>query len=526
MWRSSGNRVESNAFDFCVRGYSHDVYNRGQDSAGILCFEQCADNAFIGNSVTHGGDGFFGFAGREALGEAKPREGGDAAGVLRGDDEWHRGRGVNRNILAGNDFSDAVAHGIELTFGFDNVIIGNRIAANAICGIWGGYSQRTLIAKNAIARNGDCGYGLERGGVNIEHGHRNRIVDNAFEGNACGVHLWWDADEGLAGTPWARVNGVPAGENAIEACRFDGEAIAVHLRDQRGTTYLDRNDLARVVEQVRAEGDSPVVLGPMPQRRLPPDVPAPVAAEGGPIGARRHLAGREHIVMTEWGPYDWERPLLVLHSRSPREQVHRLLGADLTEATVSLEPRDGAELRRDADRLIVVHDGGPPVAYELIVAAEGMTTSARGLLTNMGWDVRVFSWTVDPREDAPAWRDEARLGAEAPLAALDLRFGAGGPSDAAPDSFPGAQTGNDRFGTIATGRVTLSPGRWRLVTTSDDGIRVWIDGDLAIDDWTWHAPKRDEHVFTVTEEQTVELHVEHFELDGWAVLSVDLEPVR
>ena len=47
MWRSSGNVVSRNAFDFCVRGYSHGVYNRGQDSAGLLMFEQCSDNIIV-----------------------------------------------------------------------------------------------------------------------------------------------------------------------------------------------------------------------------------------------------------------------------------------------------------------------------------------------------------------------------------------------------------------------------------------------------------------------------------------------
>ncbi len=43
MWRSSKNVVNRNKFDWCVRGYSHKVYARGQDSAGILAFEQCSD---------------------------------------------------------------------------------------------------------------------------------------------------------------------------------------------------------------------------------------------------------------------------------------------------------------------------------------------------------------------------------------------------------------------------------------------------------------------------------------------------
>lgn len=69
LWRSSGNLISRNAFDFCIRGHVEGVYNRGQDSAGILAFEQCNHNVFIENSATHGGDGFFGFAGREALGD-------------------------------------------------------------------------------------------------------------------------------------------------------------------------------------------------------------------------------------------------------------------------------------------------------------------------------------------------------------------------------------------------------------------------------------------------------------------------
>mgnify|MGYP003334635351 CR=1 FL=1 len=36
-----------------------------------------------------------------------------------------------------------------------------------------------------------------------EHGERNRILANTFVENACGVHLWWDADEGLTKLPWS-----------------------------------------------------------------------------------------------------------------------------------------------------------------------------------------------------------------------------------------------------------------------------------------------------------------------------------
>ena len=73
--------------------------------------------------------------------------------------------------------------------------------------------------------------------------------------------------------------------------------------------------------------------------------------------------------------------------------------------------------------------------------------------------------------------------------------------------------------------MELPAGRWRLKTESDDGIRVSVDGAVVLEDWTWHAPKRADAEFAVEEARAVELLVEHFELDGYAVLAVALEPV-
>jgi len=59
LWRTCEAIICRNSVDYCVRGYSHGRYARGQDSAGILVFEQCSRNTFARNSATHGGDGFF-----------------------------------------------------------------------------------------------------------------------------------------------------------------------------------------------------------------------------------------------------------------------------------------------------------------------------------------------------------------------------------------------------------------------------------------------------------------------------------
>ena len=51
LYRASGNTIQHNKVDWCVRGYSHTFYNRGQDSAGILIYEQSNKNIVAFNSV-------------------------------------------------------------------------------------------------------------------------------------------------------------------------------------------------------------------------------------------------------------------------------------------------------------------------------------------------------------------------------------------------------------------------------------------------------------------------------------------
>ncbi len=539
LWRSSRNTITRNALDFCVRGYSHEVYNRGQDSAGLLMFEQCHDNLVAENSITHGGDGVFAFAGKEALGETPPlgaTNGGDV------DPEWYLNRGHTGNTFVANDCSDAVAHGIELTFSFDNRIVGNRIAGNAICGIWGGYSQRTLIAGNTFDSNGGMPYGLERGGINIEHGRGNRILANTFTDNACGIHLWWDPDEHLTSLPWAEANGASCDNNVIYRNSFTGDAIAVQLR-QTGATDIWRNTYESIAQQLEADQTSAERVKRPGDHAFPPLWSAPTYEALGtslPIGARQHLAGRENIIMTEWGPWDHESPLLRAVSAGPGDHMHtyelhqasRLRTVEFIEPSMDDENASlgGVHASRSApDRQTIVISAPTGVdvyPYHLRLITDDFEPEVRGTIIIANWRVTVFPWTVDPREDVAAWRAEADGDAAISVEAesLDLVYGHGGPSDVAlsPEATAAGLPG-DQFGTIAATELTFPPGRWRLRTLSDDGIRVWLGDDVVIDDWTWHGPTEHVHEFELTESKTLPLRIEHFELDGYAVLTLSIE---
>lgn len=534
LWRTTDSIISRNAFDFCIRGYSHGVYNRGQDSAGILLFEQCSRNVFAENSATHCGDGIFAFSGREALGEVDVRKTADGEVDLA----WYRRRGNTDNVFVDNDLSFAAAHGLECTFGFGSVIAGNRFEGNAICGIWGGYSQDTLIRDNDFIRNGDRGYGLERGGVNIEHGIRNRITANRFADNLCGVHLWWDDDGALLRTPWARANHVDCCTATIDDNHFNGDRTALHLRDTRGTTLLSGNRFDRVPEDIRAEGTSPRDTQAPAAAEWPPEAPSvTVLGERTPVGARRGApgipAGRAAIVMTEWGPHDWSGPVLVRAQGRVNHDFWRVVGLDPGVTPMSVVEADGdVRLGRgpEPDLLTVfTEQRGVLVPYTLRVVgnAPGAAPAARGVLFRTRWSGLVFPWRRDPRTDEAGWRDDAAtLGLDITPFRVDFPFGSGGPLDLPTmigGNLRGAEIGADRFGLILNNTVTVPPGRWRLRTLSDDGIRVRLGDRIVIEDWTHHAPRIHTYDFDVAEEIEKDIRVEWFEIDGYAILRLEFE---
>ena len=561
MWRSSDNVISRNAFDFCIRGYSHGVYNRGQDSAGILMFEQCNRNVIAENSCTHGGDAFFGFGGRDALGEvwmeserARLR---DQTGKQGVDDlidmsaesiARFRRRGNNDNLLIGNDFSYAAAHGIEMTFGFGNQFLSNRVVGNAICGVWGGYSQDTRIAGNDFEENGDAGYGLERGGVDIEHGFRNVIEWNEFKKNKCGVHLWWDADDGLMKLPWARVNERGSAENSIIHNTFEGDEVAVQLRATKDSTYAENR-----VEEVGKEIQLGVRDGDGDTSNLITDVMLPavvytkpfyaVSGETRPIGARKALAGRENIIMTEWFPWDHESPFAMRTGGSDRDDFWEIYNAAEISGLEAIEPSMeslegdwgiewGKRMERPARQVMTITcpNRAGVFSYRIRVLAEEYQPVLEGVFVNAEWEVRSFPWTIDPREDLAGWYGESNSGEKArvvKLKGLELKYGFGGPSELGlSEAVTTAKIGGDHFGTIAQTELPLGKGRWRITTTSDDGVRATVDGKRVIDNWTWHGPTKDAGEFVLSESKSVEIVIEHFEIDGFSVLEFGIERVE
>jgi hypothetical protein len=543
MWRSSGNVVSRNALDFCIRGYSHGVYNRGQDSAGILMFEQCCRNVIAENSVTHGGDGLFGFAGREALGEDWA-EGHKGEAVREEVAAAHSGKGCNENVVVGNDFSYAAAHGIEMTFSFGNWFENNRLVGNGICGVWGGYSARTVIVGNTIARNGPATGGRvgEGGGVNIEHGRDNRITSNNFSENALGVRVWAVPSPSLEAGLWGLGNAekdadghlrVPSARNEIVSNTFERERLGVHVRDSVGTVF-GLNVMRNVERETDADGP---LQAPPKDWYLPPRAKVEFIGERRPVGALRSIDGREQIVMGEWGPWDHVAPMLRLRGTEQASVVYDVFAskAEVVEAVV-LEGKawafvDQATSLKDSGgrgRVRIDAGGSGPGVWPYRARIQGkqggFSWIVSGTIVNAAWSVTVFPWEHDPLRDAAAWRVEAggEKAVKCEVERIQWPFGYAGPGVIAP-VVKEAKFGANKYGVMARTKLPLGAGEWVVKTLSDDGVRVIADGKTIIERWDIHGPTADRGVIAVEKEHEVEIVVEYFQNDGFATLSVGIE---
>jgi hypothetical protein len=465
-------------------------------------FEQCSGNRFSDNSATHGGDGFFLYAGNETL---------NRTGL----------GGCNNNMVEYNDFSHAVANGIEATFSDGNYLSYN-VLRDCEHGVWAGYSSRTDIVHNEIA---NCG-----SGVSIEHGHLNGLFRNVIRDCRVGVHLWRDANPALAKTPYWQHHDTRSHNNYIEGNEFDGNTTDVALEDDQSSNIAENKSTGALVITRSGDMGKPDSVGPkdhysesavvgiVSPTRLPDDA----------------LRGRKYILVDDWGPIPpTETRLFPATIDAVGAAKLSALGVDKKFEVTSLTDGFVAEpMTGEMPATIVVRHSDPkapdpfvvrtapgsqttgPKPFEITVRCGIDVRTARGTVSSMPWDVRFFK---DPREDAAAWK--ALLATEPVetrrVDGLDYAWNAGAVSD---------KVGADRFGTLATSNVLVAAGKWRLSTVSDDGIRVWVDGRLVVDDWTQHGPTAHDVDVDLAAGKHA-LRVEHFQIDGWAALRVTLAPV-
>lgn len=572
MYRSSYNRVMHNRVDWCVRGFSVGVYNRGQDSSGILIYEQSNRNVFAYNSVTHGGDGFFLWAGETTM-------------------DFGIG-GCNDNLLFANDFSHAPTNGIEATFSRNAFV--NNLLLECWHGIWGGYSWESLTLGNVI------GYNAE--GIAWEHGQNNLFAENRFLRNRQDVVLWQkESEDPNWGYPkWRDTRSI---DNALTNNLFQGtNDVSLRLTNlqqvlARGNQFVDVAEVARIDEKSQevyfrdntltgvAQGVPEIGVekagpgaGTLPatmdgagrllsqweikqedyldrfrvgwsvgspsawQEKIDswnertagrfsrtPAIPRPLKGYEMPFLKDDVLRGRRYILVDEWGPYDFKRPILAPRYDLPDgRKAFEVLGPPgawrvknlrggitVSEQTGTVPGELLAMLPREANDLAIeleyVGAEVVDVKGQAVEAGKPFEFSWSKFILPISWTITQWNYdkdSADPREDYDAWLAAKSVRSES-SEATELNF-----------AWPGApQVGisPDYFGTIAEGVFTVPPGDYVLELTSDDGVRVYLDGELIHDDWTYHAPKTETLPMTVGAGKHT-LRIEHFELNGYSAL--------
>lgn len=510
MYRSGNNQVMFNKLIFNVRGYSHGVYNRGQDSAGILVYEQSSGNTFYKNAATHSGDGFFLWAGQSTMDTGKG--------------------GCNDNLVMGNDFSYAPTNGIEITFS-RNMIIRNRIY-ECDHGIWGGYSYDTRITDNKFRNN--------RIGIAIEHGQRNTIGYNVFYNEKEAIRLWaragQPADWGYAKyrdtrsvTNWIFVNSFNNNEVALKTERTDSLYIA-------GNAFTNVDHVMLIDSFAQAVDSTPFE---MPDLEMV--VPA-VDKPRDPFSGIGKLAGRKQIRMTEWGPYDFRYPImwqtnpagnhdtLELEVLGPpgKWQIRSMRGlswisAKTGEFPATLKAVASKGVRTDIEIALDYKGTAVTTALGLQVAAgTAYRFYFRKFFQPLNWEVRWFSLDTafhNPLRSPDLFAPNVRMTPvkTEQVKQLDYAWWGGIKTD---------KGTIQPFMTLAEATADLMPGQYELAVTWDDAVRVYVDDKLVLDEWDPSNYKFDESPHRRVRVKLGGKHrfrVEHIELGGFATLGVKLK---
>lgn len=535
LYRSSRNKLMHNMLDWNVRGYSHHFYERGQDSAGILLYEQSNENLIAFNSVTHSGDGLFLWAGQSTMDSGEG--------------------GCNDNFIYGNDFSRAPTNGIEVTFS-RNKIQGNLIQ-ECTYGIWGGYSYESTIMGNLIAT---C-----KTGIAIEHGQQNTISRNLFMGDSSGINLWaresQPGDWGYAKKRDTRNRDAVVDRNVFLDVRkplkisnsenisingenlfFGYEKVLETPKPNQGLKFL-RNDIYGTEAQLGMVWKNPAIadsknlnfshLGEPENPYAALDIPLSELHEPDslPDGMLAMLPdnfpqGRQFIIVDEWGPFDFRRPVAVLDTVAGNTYRLVLLGPTgdwrvsgmkgvktisekqgAVPASITVE-RDPAAPVIEIQFSYISPQAISSVFGEKIAAGRPYTFNFKRFEKKLKWQVKYFNYEGEMPGD--------NFASEKPVAeqSVDELYFAwwGKPAE-------GVQ--EDKFATESSSTFDIAPGDYYFKLSSDDGARLYVDGEMLIDHWNVHEPTTDEIKVTLGGRHTI--RIEHFEAGGFSTLGFRMD---
>lgn len=520
MYRSGRNNILYNRVIFNVRGYSHGVYSRGQDSAGILVYEQSSNNLFYKNNVTHGGDGFFLWAGQTTMDTGNG--------------------GCNGNIIMSNDFSYAPTNGVEATFS------SNRILANRIfeCdhGIWGGYSYTTDIADNQFRNN--------RIAIAIEHGQHNTIHHNLFLKDKEAVKLW-SGPQQPADWGYAKYRDTRSAGYVMLANSFNDNPLVYNISRTDSLNIFDNTYSRNTGEIFKIDSTVTNLDTLFDQRRsnyidelkevVVPEVKDPM----DPFRGYGRLAGRKNILITDWGPYDFRSP--IIWNTNPTDKgdtikfdllgpkgkwvIKNYRGIEKLSAGSGEFPAGITAIKTKGERtdiFIELDYKGETITSpfgQVIAAGKPYRFSFTKFFQPVDWEVLFYPMDTASHNPLKTGALFSVLEKKAPFKTertdrLDYAWWGG---------IKEKGISYKQFITVATATVNIPNGRYELSVTWDDAVRIYMDEKLILDEWNPSRYKFDEspnRKIPLIINGKHDFRVEHLELGGFATLTLKLSPVK
>jgi hypothetical protein len=447
--------------------------------------------------------------------------------------------GANDNVFIGNDFSYAPTNAMEATFS-RNQFIGN-IAMGSDYGLWGGYSYESRILGNCFGKN--------RIGVAIEHGQDNQITSNQFDGEQIAIQLWANRVE-PGDWEYPRRRDTRSRTVTIDGNTFGRHRVAVSAATTRDLTISNNSVAAtdtalslRDTSGVRLAPDAMVTAGAAAadgvckrMTTVPDEVaraaPMLMVSSNEIPSSPLTLRDRSAIIVDEWGPFDWRSPKLwpvdstravplrlqVAGPEGTWRIVSRRGIAGVSKASGGMSDTIAVTPKADSAgdwTIALEYRGGASVSPrgERRAAGQPVTFSYGRFEPAQNWNVRFFAWsdTTDPRTRGVAF-DSLLLGTPMKtLSAPRLDHMWYRPTVA---GVPQARWALDARATVSLG----AGASYSVRTISDDGVRVWIDGRLVIDNWSLHESAVDTAAIAPGMH---DVRVQYFQVDGWSELRLD-----
>lgn len=447
---------------------------------------------------------------------------------------------LDRCRVEGADLAYLSARGVALQGSTRCELLGNRCDAitrgpgGGGAGLWLGPGCKGILVSGNVSRSGDAG-GVDLGGrgnrwgwndlsgnrraaLELAGGEAGWIVHNRVDGGA-GLRLdetrscvvlgnTLDGVRG-AGLRIAGGGGVLVANNRLEDC----DAGVELLEDSGATpTWLGGNGFRGNLQDLVLEEVTGVELW---RNDFAPGAPfvhvdglAGPGAEGAPEGR-----GAWALLADAEGDLPSGRAVRSRLGRArpePPVEVGRAAGWS------------GPEGHRETP-------GGPALPGPVVLGLHGpwdpeggsprpAPPAARGPLAGVRWRASWFTWdeASDPRGDLDRWRARRF---DDPVRALVEGWADPWAGDLAlRERLP-----SDRFGLMAQAELQLpAAGTYVLRVRSDDGVRVRIDGEVVLEDWSWHPARLESRALDLDAGPHL-LELEYFQVDGAAVLQLGLE---